>query len=217
VQRLDNEAQPGTNNAPSGTGPETRAYSILSLLAQELPKLLDGDTRPPNYRFVPATNNKRRRTDEDGSVSGVATSHGSEEDEAGPPDLPPPRALNMILEAYFVCIHPWIPMIHQARFRSRLADPRERPKLDVVLRAIVLAASRFVSDQHAVVPRPDRLRSWVVSTAMDCMSVESLQAMIILSFNDVRPASHHARQLCPDARHRLEVGWRPGLGLWSGL
>jgi hypothetical protein len=50
---------------------------------------------------------------------------------------------------------------------------------------MVLTASRFVTSQHVVVPRPAQLRRWVVSAALDRMSVESLQALIILAFNDV--------------------------------
>lgn len=189
VQRLDQEARPASTEAPLGEGSETRAYSVLALLAQELPKLLAGDPGTANFHSAPTINNKRRRTDDGESrVSGAITGSDREENGVGKPVLPPPHALHMILEAYFVCIHPWIPMIHETRFRNRLSDQRERPKLDVVLHAMVLAASRFARDQqHAIVPRPDQLRSWVISTAMDCMSVESLQAMIILSFTDVSP------------------------------
>lgn len=226
TQRLDSEARNAGRHAPLSEGPETRACSVLALLARELPKLLEGDSSVPISGPVPVINKKRRRTDQSQSVSGVAGGYDSEEDGASSPALPPPHALDMILDAYFVCIHPWIPMIHQTRFRSRLSEPRERPKLNVVLHAMVLAASKFVRDQECAVPKPDRLRSWVVSTAMDCMSVESLQAMVILSFADVsvgRPDAAPPLQpiMCsvPDTKAslpRLEVGWRPGLGLLSG-
>ncbi|KAH6842474.1 fungal-specific transcription factor domain-containing protein [Chaetomium sp. MPI-CAGE-AT-0009] len=184
VQRLDHEALSGSKNPPSDLSLNTRAYGVLALLAQELPKLLDNNTGTANSRagFV---SNKRRRTDESESSSATGTNNGSEGDVVASPSLPLPSALDMILETYFVCIHPWIPMIHQTRFRTRLADARERPKLEVVLHAMVLAASRFVSDRDAAVPSPDQLRSRVVLAAMDCMSVESLQAMIIVSFNDI--------------------------------
>jgi len=222
VQRLDREAQPASTSDPSREGQETRAYSILALLAQELPKILEGDPRTSNSHSAPAAANKRRRIDESESVISANTGNAGGEDGASSPALPPPHALDMILDAYFVCIHPWIPMIHQTRFRNRLADPRERPKLDVVLRAMVLAASRFVRDQHVAVPRPDRLRSWVVSTAMDCMSVESLQAMIILAFTDVSLGQvSRNKRVAPIAifltqKHRSDVDWRPRLGHLSG-
>ncbi len=188
MQRLDQEPRPASTEGPFGEGSETTAYSVLALLAQELPKLLAGDPGTASFHSVPTTNKRRRTDDSESRVSCAIIGSAREENGAEKPVLPPPQALHMILEAYFVCIHPWIPMIHEARFRHRLTDPRERPKLDVVLHAIVLAASRFARDQqHAVVPRPDRVRSWVISTAMNCMSVESLQAMIILSFTDVSP------------------------------
>jgi hypothetical protein len=223
VQRLDHEAQPASRDVPTDPkeGPETRAYSILALLAQELPKLLEGNPSTTNPHYVSSTNNKRRRIDESESVGGAATGIDNAEDRVSSPGLPPPSALDKIIEAYFACIHPWIPTVHQTRFRTRLGDPRERPKLDVVLRAMVLAASRFVRDQNVAISRPDQLRSWVVSTAMGCMSVESLQAMIILCFNDVSLSGHSpgtrvvpaASSLTP--KHRSEADRRPGLGLLS--
>ena len=199
VHRLDDDAQLGGKAFSGRDGDveedgarsqEKSAYGILALLARELPKFLKDDktgTAAPaasDARFVPASS-KRRRID-DGSISGASNVNRDEQDGATSPSLPPPRELDAILDAYFACIHPWIPMLHQTRFRRRLADPQERPKLDVVLHAMVLVASRFVSDyQYVMAANPARLRTWVVSTAMDCMSVESLQAIIMLAFNDV--------------------------------
>lgn len=196
MHRLDDDAQEASRKVPSGVvgngdgdgSQEKSAYGILALLARELPKFLKDDntsTASACAQFGPASS-KRRRVDGE-SASGA--SNGDGEDGASTPSLPPPRALGAILDAYFACIHPWIPMLHQSRFRRRLADPQERPKLDVVLYAVVLVASRFVNDQDAIISNPARLRTWVVSKAMDCMSVESLQAMIVLAFNDVRTDS----------------------------
>jgi hypothetical protein len=161
-----------------------------------------------------APSRKRRRTAEDESIRGAGY---DEEDGTSSPTLPAPRALAAILDAYFACIHPWIPMLHQSRLRRRLADPQERPKLDIVLHAMTLVASRFVGDEHVTVASPARLRAWVVSTAMDCMSVESLQAMIMLAFSDVRNSSSLnffpvGFCLTPS---RLEVGRRPRRGRLS--
>ncbi|KAL2187951.1 hypothetical protein L209DRAFT_709126, partial [Thermothelomyces heterothallicus CBS 203.75] len=189
VQRLEQDAQTGSRRgSPSDRDADNRAYSILSLLARELPKLLDGDRRSTDGSRSVTASNKRRRIDETESVSATEAGNDSEEDGTSTPSPElelEDDALDAILGTYFACIHPWIPMIHQTRFRSRLANPQERPKLDIVLRAMVLASSRLVSDQNVPFPSSDRLRSRIVSNAMDRMSVESLQAMIILCFNDI--------------------------------
>jgi hypothetical protein len=94
----------------------------------------------------------------------------------GQNDFPPlhtPEALEAIVCAYFSHVHPWIPMIHQARFRNRIQDPMQRPKLEVVLRAMEISASKFVPNEgiapDVISPAwsDDFTRRWVVSTAMD--------------------------------------------------
>jgi hypothetical protein len=71
-----------------------------------------------------------------------------------------------------------------------MQDPMQRPKLEVVLRAMEISASKFPNEgiaPDAISPTwsDDFTRRWVVSTAMDCLSVENLQALIIIAFNDV--------------------------------
>lgn len=76
-------------------------------------------------------------------------------------------------------------MIHEGKFRRRLEDEMERPKLEIVLYAIIIAASKFV--QNAIIPVDHTavLRRRVICTAMDTLAPESLQALIILAFTDV--------------------------------
>ncbi|KAH8909389.1 hypothetical protein BR93DRAFT_975669 [Coniochaeta sp. PMI_546] len=198
LERVVHKRQRETQES-RGTTPEPEkarekgAYDILALLARELPKLVMGrpECDPNNngesgVRF--GTGPRKRRQMDHGFLSRQI--HGGEEEEEeedviSSPCLPPSDCLEAVLRAYFACIHPWIPMVHQARLRARLADPVERPKLNVLLYAMVLAASRFVDNQDLVHVCPSRLRGWVVSNAMDCMSVESLQAIIIIAFNDI--------------------------------
>ncbi|KAK4118835.1 hypothetical protein N657DRAFT_583002 [Parathielavia appendiculata] len=178
VQRLGE----GKDSCSRDDSHEGSAYRILALLAQELPNFIRDSSTTASAHSVPAAH-KRRRIG--GGEPITTASNACKEDAPRPPSLPPAHALDLILEAYFECIHPWIPMIHQSRFRRRLDDPRERPKLGVVLYAISLTAARFVASQHVAIPQPAELRRWVVSAAMDRMSVESLQALIILAFNDI--------------------------------
>lgn len=76
-------------------------------------------------------------------------------------------------------------MIHQARFLQRFSDDQERKQLRIVLHTITIAASKFLPDAKALSHSPEGTRKWVIATAMDCLSLESLQALIILAFNDI--------------------------------
>ncbi|KAI8173593.1 hypothetical protein KHU50_004594 [Colletotrichum sp. SAR 10_65] len=66
-----------------------------------------------------------------------------------------------------------------------------RRPLMVVLHAMVLAASRYIADEDTATTAfgaPQQrvmARDWVVSQAMKHLTVESLQALIIVAFNDI--------------------------------
>ena len=96
-----------------------------------------------------------------------------------------------IVSVYFFLIQPWIPVLHETQFRRRINDAAELPKLVVVLHAILVAAIRFVDgvehrlsiadiDRHV-----QKSRNIVVLTAMEDLSVENLQALVIIAFTDV--------------------------------
>lgn len=88
-------------------------------------------------------------------------------------------------------------MLNQDRFRSRSQFPDELQKLEIILHAMSIAVCRYVipnegdernSGPHSVSYTgwsPASLRRWVVSTAMDNLSIEGLQALIIIAFDDV--------------------------------
>jgi hypothetical protein len=88
--------------------------------------------------------------------------------------------------AYFSNVHPWIPLIHQARFRDRLSDLSTHSDIRVILQAMVVAGARFVPnysvDSHEVLQARRRM---VVSMAMESVSVENLQALVILVWDDI--------------------------------
>ncbi|KAH7140002.1 fungal-specific transcription factor domain-containing protein [Dactylonectria estremocensis] len=106
-------------------------------------------------------------------------------------NLPPPDLLEDITDTYFLNIQPWVPILHETYFRARIHDPEQRPILVVVLHAIVVAAIRFIKpDSHSL--RPHDLDTWakksrsiVLLTAMNGLSVENLQALTIIAFNDI--------------------------------
>ena len=114
------------------------------------------------------------------------------------PETPSGEALDALLKAYFSHIHPWIPMIHEGRLRSRISGnfattPTEQQKLRVLLVAITVVGSRFVKEHELATSCADtteeegqsNMRDWVILQAMKRPSVESLQALILLAFHDV--------------------------------
>lgn len=86
-------------------------------------------------------------------------------------------------------------MIHQGRLRRRLADALptdEQENLEVVLISIRLIAVRFIEDPDIALScaketyeKHDEIRDWIILRAMKRPCVESLQALVILVFNDV--------------------------------
>lgn len=107
-------------------------------------------------------------------------------------NLPPPDLLEDVVGSYFTYIQPWIPILHETYFRARIHDTEQRPNLTVVLHAIVVAAIRFVQPEgqafssHDLESWAKKSRSIVLLTAMNGLSVENLQALIIIAYDDVR-------------------------------
>jgi hypothetical protein len=107
-------------------------------------------------------------------------------------NLPVPDLLEEIINTYFVTVQPWIPLLHETQFRMRMHDPDQLPRLVVILHAMVVAAARFVQPVSCSLSSEDielmtkKSRNIVLLNAMDSLSVENLQALVIIAFNDVR-------------------------------
>lgn len=140
----------------------------------------DEVTSPPSSGFLHAnlasSGTKRRRTNR---------SIGAVEDQPAP--LPPEHILEAVLEAYFTKIHPWLPCVHQNTFKARLANPQEARKLTVVTHAMICAAMKHlrVEDVQMEEEEQDRQvqasRDAVTRLAMTSMSLESVQALVIIA------------------------------------
>ncbi|KAF1922533.1 uncharacterized protein M421DRAFT_77921 [Didymella exigua CBS 183.55] len=155
-------------------GSDATAHDVLALLARELPKLVgQNKTQSVTTPALSEQSYKRRRLDDTSDVPSWT---------GDAPTLPRADMLETILTAYFTHVHPWIPMIHQGRFFERLADETRRDQLLIILHAMVLAASKFVPG--ATVQVFEHTRKWIICSAMDSLSVENLQALTILTFND---------------------------------
>ena len=103
--------------------------------------------------------------------------------------------IDELLHAYFLHVQPWIPMVHEATFRKRLETAAGRQSQAVVLQAMNVAALRYVKTstdeplpRAYVAAETEKSRRHVILHAMDCLSMENLQALIIIAHTDVREA-----------------------------
>lgn len=109
-------------------------------------------------------------------------------------------------------------MINQDRFRERLRDAREYTKLTIVIHAIWVAASRFLPSSEqanpALSPRwtLNSVRRWVVANAMEHMSLEGMQALIMIAFDDVSQPLITIAEHSSLTIHRSEAAKRPEHG-----
>lgn len=162
---------------------ERAVQSVMAVLAREIHRI----SQVPSSSQYPATEsqerpNKRQRL------------NSQEQDEqlaafGSAPSLLPPTVLDQVIDAYFSRVHPWIPMLQENRFKQRLGDPEEHTKLYTVLQAITVVAIRLLGPIHLYGMTEGKLkliRDWVVTTAMSSLVIESLQALTIIAFNDVR-------------------------------
>ncbi|KAJ5988960.1 fungal-specific transcription factor domain-containing protein [Penicillium waksmanii] len=201
----------GGGNQPSSpeNGRLDGVVNLLSTVCLELCKFNSRNTRATNdstseriYQHSPGSERdgsldspvthqprKRRRVDTCGNPN-IELQLPLEDLEATS-SLPAPDVLEEIVDTYFERVHPWIPIIHETRFRRRMHDPDQRGSLVVILHAILVAAIRFKCSSSSTASQVDaesrarRSRSIVVLTAMDSLSVENLQALIIIAFDDI--------------------------------
>ena len=105
--------------------------------------------------------------------------------------LPPPEVLKAVIDTYFNLVQPWIPVLHEKRFRQRLKNSIHRPRLEVILHAMTVAMLRHIdprelsADLGNIEHICELSRKIVILTGMEDMYVENLQALIIVCFEDV--------------------------------
>lgn len=209
---------PQSSNTTSTTQNAPDVYTILSSLAKELrrfgeepdrhdPDLLSAPDGPGSRR-APAQESdpprKRRRTN---TACERGRSCSQSQACGGISDIPDERALDYLLKAYFSHVHPWIPMIHEGRLRKRLSGdiataPEQHRRLQLLMTAVRLVSARFIKDPEiafsCIEPTDEgqsQARDWVILQALKEPSVESLQALILMAYDDVR--THPSRGQAP--------------------
>ncbi|KAH8178665.1 fungal specific transcription factor domain-containing protein [Sarocladium implicatum] len=162
--------------------------NALSLLASELLKLANQSKDDSGaLQQEPQRATKRRRV-EINSTESVPLSHNER------PPLPSPELLESVIRTYFTHIQPWIPMLHIEVFPRKLKTAEGIRKQQLVIHAISIAvelhiptrqgseSSSSLFDDHWPAAR---VRNWVVTKAMETVSLEGLQALIIVAFTDI--------------------------------
>ncbi|KAJ5548571.1 hypothetical protein N7513_005805 [Penicillium frequentans] len=138
----------------------------------------DSATSPP---LASNSGHKRRRTNE------MEPDPWNEDDGLPPP--PPLHLLDSIVDIHFRTVHHWVPILHEARFLAKLADPNERNRLAVLLHSLVAVSIKYldvgkVELGHIDVGRQIKLsRKVVMFHAVQSVSVENMQALIFLAFD----------------------------------
>lgn len=113
------------------------------------------------------------------------------DEDDGPPPPPPLYLLDPIIDIHFRTVHHWVPILHEARFLAKLADPDERNRLAVLLHSIVAVAIKYLDvdkvqlSRSGVETQIKLSRKIVMLHAMQSVSIENIQALIFLAFDYV--------------------------------
>lgn len=113
-------------------------------------------------------------------------------------EILPSKIMGELVDFYHVNIHPWIPILHMARFRERMELEHERPRITSILHAIIAVCIRFsrneyLPDEDMKSKIAEKSRQRVILDSTESFSVENLQAAVILAFetvsNNSRPSN----------------------------
>jgi Fungal specific transcription factor domain len=114
-----------------------------------------------------------------------------DDEEEVPSSLPSHGILNATIDAFFSSTHHWIPFLHPFRFRRAIGDPHKRAKLEIILHAIVYASMHRLDLEDLNIEQPDverqveLSRNTVILNALDSLTIENVQALIIVAFTAV--------------------------------
>jgi hypothetical protein len=106
--------------------------------------------------------------------------------------LPSQPLLVKVAEYFCTSFHHWIPYMHKQRLCDTVIGTRAESRSDLVLHALVAVTLRHMDRQVICMDEDDILRQtkvsrFVVETlALKNMSIESLQALILIVFDYVR-------------------------------
>ncbi|KAL6234652.1 hypothetical protein BDW75DRAFT_240870 [Aspergillus navahoensis] len=102
----------------------------------------------------------------------------------------PPEVMDELVDFYYVNIHPWIPVLHVAKFRERMRSPEYRPRVACILHAIIAVCARFsqsefLQNEDFKTRIAEKSRQKVILDSTESFSVENLQALVIIAFETI--------------------------------
>lgn len=171
--------------APAGIA-ENSQDALLAAIAEVREQSLHAAAQHKSQATIPSQAQGREGDTSFHSPSVNAQSEAPADASRYDPMLPESVVLGLVAW-YFDDIHRWIPVLHQRRFRERLNNPDGRSYINIILLAITSLSLRFkrppsISEElgEAI---STRCRHAVILRSMECFSVESLQALVILAFD----------------------------------
>jgi hypothetical protein len=105
--------------------------------------------------------------------------------------LPSQDILIELVDQFCLSFHHWIPYLHKARSQNEVRKPTISPKFNIVLHAIVATGLRRLNNKNPLLSDGDLNKQITVSKmlvmrqAMSEVSLEGLQALLFLVFDDV--------------------------------
>ncbi|KAH7029730.1 uncharacterized protein B0I36DRAFT_364217 [Microdochium trichocladiopsis] len=132
--------------SPSAPLPQHRVRTTVTASAQHAqPPALASPRRDLDHAVVsdeaePGIDRtrKRRKLDSCGNIA-IDVFCPLEQLNNGVSSLPQPRVMESIITTYFSLIQPWIPILHETRFRAQLHDTKRQHALINILHAMVVA------------------------------------------------------------------------------
>jgi hypothetical protein len=162
------------------------------------------------------TSRKRKRSHTDHAALDLEGDISDDEDSLS--SLPSPKVLDVLVDTFCSVLHPWIPFLHLSRFKDQVADLESRPELRIIHHAIVAATMKHVAEDAVGMSRADMDRQVrfskkvVLLNAMNSLTIENIQALIIIAFNNVCFLKNEDFSFMSLIVFRLEMARFPKLG-----
>jgi hypothetical protein len=144
-------------------------------------------------QYTRASNPKKRKLDQTNSENWILAL----EDLDLSQHLPDQSVLIKVAEFFCVSFHHWIPYVHKQRLQRRVSEGLRDAGLDLFLHALVAVSLRHMDpnalflDQNEIQQQIATSRSLVEIKSIRHVSIESLQALIIIVFDHV--SIHHLK------------------------
>lgn len=162
--------------------------AFCSIPSQVAPDAVDDLGAPDS-----SISNKRRRTSQNTFVPARHTTAATEDSCLDIFERVSTIAgVDAMVDYYFKFIHPWIPVLHPATFLRRVKDTGSHIGASIVFQAIVAVTLNSMPSRRDSETEDHRAtcaaecRQLVITSAMESNTKESIQALLLVTFDSVR-------------------------------